>query len=488
MMKYCCSFSIVFLTVFIFYIQVSEGCSGRLIRFGGNVIRDLFSDWKINFTKPLTRDFDEEEKKLKEFKNTLKTLILPENEYYREIRTLHGLTMYTDEMGCYEKGYSKEYHGLMDYTETSRKCSNWSVFDTMLRSRVVELIEEREEANNFSIIKLERTAEELEKYHKSSIGIAVINQTINTLKNYGAFFHSYCRDPDGVGRPWCFIEMKNDLEWEYCPVPVCTKCWRIRQRAVRGRFRSLMDVIKSKKIWIPECTFTGKFHHTQCWKKYCWCVTENGILLEGTLKKKGSKKLNCEQVVKNAKNKKKPKKRKIKPWYIKEKIKPEQFIRQRKYESISKRNKVDLPKKAQDDETKRTETKRIRLDKLGDDRRHECEIKYFYSRKLKCKGNNCWVVLQKKIYSWSCFRDIKPGNSNERYITWFARRPNLSGGGSKFTGGRWKCNFFKDKTGSLQKNCTMIRSMSYEIRRREGKRIICFTLHGHEDKETCHEF
>ncbi|KAL2078013.1 hypothetical protein ACEWY4_025698 [Coilia grayii] len=33
--------------------------------------------------------------------------------------------------------------------------------------------------------------------------------------------HSYCRNPDGDYEPWCFVKIKNKLQWEYCNVTKC---------------------------------------------------------------------------------------------------------------------------------------------------------------------------------------------------------------------------------------------------------------------------
>ncbi|CAG0889784.1 unnamed protein product [Darwinula stevensoni] len=32
---------------------------------------------------------------------------------------------------------------------------------------------------------------------------------------------SYCRNPSGKERPWCFV-MDKDVQWEYCDIPMCT--------------------------------------------------------------------------------------------------------------------------------------------------------------------------------------------------------------------------------------------------------------------------
>ena len=32
--------------------------------------------------------------------------------------------------------------------------------------------------------------------------------------------HNYCRDPDGLGKVWCFTT-DPDKRWDRCPVPIC---------------------------------------------------------------------------------------------------------------------------------------------------------------------------------------------------------------------------------------------------------------------------
>ncbi|KAM4624561.1 hyaluronan-binding protein 2-like [Polymixia lowei] len=46
------------------------------------------------------------------------------------------------------------------------------------------------------------------------------------FKEYAGFDgigqHNYCRNPDGDARPWCFVNDKGNLKWEYCKVRKCS--------------------------------------------------------------------------------------------------------------------------------------------------------------------------------------------------------------------------------------------------------------------------
>lgn len=50
----------------------------------------------------------------------------------------------------------------------------------------------------------------------------LINMTLSLFT--GLLDHSFCRDPDSTGKPWCFVETKTHILWQACAVPKCVRC------------------------------------------------------------------------------------------------------------------------------------------------------------------------------------------------------------------------------------------------------------------------
>ncbi|XP_061491937.1 hyaluronan-binding protein 2 [Rhineura floridana] len=48
------------------------------------------------------------------------------------------------------------------------------------------------------------------------------NAFMEDAEDYDLGAHSFCRNPDGDEKPWCFVSVNNKLKWDYCDVSPCS--------------------------------------------------------------------------------------------------------------------------------------------------------------------------------------------------------------------------------------------------------------------------
>ncbi|XP_051876049.1 hepatocyte growth factor activator [Pristis pectinata] len=82
---------------------------------------------------------------------------------------------------CYEDN-GRTYKGTEDKSETNIECMPWK-----------------------------------EDFMRNKLNISSLEEALQL----GLGDHSYCRNPDGDKRPWCYIKLDNHISWEHCDIPKC---------------------------------------------------------------------------------------------------------------------------------------------------------------------------------------------------------------------------------------------------------------------------
>ncbi|XP_026690951.2 tissue-type plasminogen activator-like [Ciona intestinalis] len=194
-------------------------------------------------------------------------------------------SVYTDAGGCYEEDRPEAYTGAYTLSESGQGCLMWREFTKWIRQHSRNtMMAKRRKMLNTSWASMQG-----KDYSEEDAILKAANETIANMEEQGLVGHNFCRDFDGNGKPWCFVQKGRMIMWENCGVPVCTLCWRMRQRALRFKFNPMLF----KNYWLPQCNFNGSFARVQCWKAYCWCSRYDGGVIRETLRKSNRSQLKC---------------------------------------------------------------------------------------------------------------------------------------------------------------------------------------------------